>query len=253
MMTDFERNIKDPSLSVVSDLSFQNRPLLMAFGGIYGALGIPPFEFYGLTKNLKVNKIYLRDLSQTWYHSGLPGISNSIDETTSFLKRTIHASEVKNVVVMGNSMGGYAAILFGILIQADIIHAFSPPTSIADEKYIRHKKKALRVKKNFPNKYFDLKNLIKSNNYYGSIHIYYDAKDKIDSKHAMHLKRSKNIELHSFVGGGHGLIRELKDSGQLRKIITSSFNNQPNQVKDTDRKQSCSFFAKLLGARHGNR
>jgi hypothetical protein len=79
-MSDFEKNIKNPNLSLVSDLSFQNRPLLIAFGGIYGALGIPPFEFYSLTKNIDVNKIYLRDLSQTWYHSGLPGLSDSIDE-----------------------------------------------------------------------------------------------------------------------------------------------------------------------------
>lgn len=251
MISDFERNLKDPNLSVVSDLSFQNRPLLMAFGGIFGALGIPPFEFYRLTKNLNVNKIYLRDLSQTWYHSGLPGISNSIDETTSFLKRSIHASDVTTVVVMGNSMGGYAAILFGVLIHADIIHAFSPPTSIGDEKYIRHKEKVRKVKKKFSTKYFDLKNIIKLNKYNGVINIYYDAKDKIDTKHAKHLKRSKNIALHSFLGGGHGLIKILKDSGELHRIITSSLTNNPKKVTDT--MQGRSIFFKLFGARFGNR
>ena len=224
----------------------------MAFGGIFGALGIPPFEFYSLTKNLSVNKIYLRDLSQTWYHSGLPGISNSIDETSSFLKRTINESDVTNVVVMGNSMGGYAAILFGVLIQADIIHAFSPPTSIGDEKYVRHKKKVRMVKKNFSNKYFDLKKLIKLNKYHGTINIYYDAKDKIDTKHAIHLKRSKNIALHSFLGGGHGLVKRMKDSGELHRIITSSLNNEPKKVTNTHTKQRFSFFAKLFGARYGN-
>ena len=148
-------------------------------------------------------------------------------------------------------MGGYAAILFGILIDADIIHAFSPHTSIGDEKYIRHKKKVRKVKKNFSTQYFDLKNVIKLNKYNGVINIYYDAKDKIDTKHAKHLKRSKNIALHSFFGGGHGLIKILKDSGDLHRIITSSLTNKPKKVTDT--KQGRSIFVKLFCSRFGNR
>jgi hypothetical protein len=75
MTTEFEKNIKDPNLSVIIDLSYKDRPLLIAFGGRLGALVMPPFEFFNLTKKMDINKIYLRDISQTWYHSGLHGIS----------------------------------------------------------------------------------------------------------------------------------------------------------------------------------
>lgn len=53
MMEEFERKIKDSNLSAAMDLSYKNRPLLIAFGGIYGTLGYPPFEFFNLTKKIE--------------------------------------------------------------------------------------------------------------------------------------------------------------------------------------------------------
>lgn len=74
MAANFEDDVNDPELSAVIDLLHPGRPLLIAFGGIVGSLVIPPYEFFNLTRGLDINKIYLRDHSQTWYHSGLPGI-----------------------------------------------------------------------------------------------------------------------------------------------------------------------------------
>ncbi len=224
MTTEFERNINDHETSVAIDISYQDRPLLIAFGGIAGAMGIPPFEFFNLTRDLDINKIYIRDLSQTWYHSGLPGISKNIDETASFLKRTINESSIEKVIVIGNSMGGYAAILFGMLIQADVIHAFAPHTNISDEKFIRYKKQIRNVHATFSNAYFDLNELLKFNNSQIDIHLYYDVNDPIDEMHIKNLKYLCNVTSHAFNGGGHDLIRVLRDAGILQKIIISSFN-----------------------------
>ena len=252
MTTEFERNIKDPNLSAIIDISYQDKPLLIAFGGISGPIGMPPFEFFNLARNLDVNKIYLRDLSQTWYHSGLPGISKNIDETASFLKGKIDESGADKVVVVGNSMGGYAAIIFGILIKADIVHAFSPHTFIKDANFIRSKEQIRNVHNNFYNKYFDLYEVMKLHNNLGEFNIYYDSKDKIDKKHAMHLNSSQNITLHSFRGGGHCLIKVLRDSGELQNIVISSFNGAPYKAINADTNKSHSLLAKIFGAGYGN-
>jgi len=37
---------------------------MIAFGGLRGNMGVLPFEFFKLTKGLKVNKIYPRDIKQ---------------------------------------------------------------------------------------------------------------------------------------------------------------------------------------------
>jgi len=234
MTTEFEKDIKNPDLSTIIDLSYQDRPLLIAFGGIAGALGIPPFEFFNLTRKHDVNKIYLRDLSQTWYHSGLPGVSKSIDDTATFLRRKIDDTGVNKVVVIGNSMGGYAAIIFGILIKADIVHAFSPQTFINDDNFIRSKKQIQNVHNNFSDKYFDLGEVIKLHSNLGKFNIYYDFNNKLDKKHARHLKRSRNVKLHPFIGGGHLLIKTLRDSGELHNLIISSFNDSPDTPVNSD-------------------
>lgn len=81
MKTAFERDIQNPNLPAIVELSSREKTLIIAFGGIAGALGIPPFEFFNLTKSLDVNKIYLRDFSQTWYLSGIPELFENIIRT----------------------------------------------------------------------------------------------------------------------------------------------------------------------------
>lgn len=199
---------------------------------------------------MNANKIYLRDHSQTWYHSGLSGISKSIDQTAHFLRRKIDEALVSKVIVIGNSMGGYAAILFGILLKADIVHAFSPHTFIHNEKYIRSKEQIRNVHNNFSNEYFDLGRVIKTHNNIGELNIYYDSKNKRDKKHAMHLKRIQNITFHSFSGGGHRLIKLLKESGELNDIILSALNGDASKkTVSSDSKKRRSFLSKLFSTR----
>ncbi len=235
--------------SAIIDLYDKEKPLLIIFSG-FGDFITMPFEFSNITKKLDVNKIYLRDFSRTWYHSGLFGISKSIDETAFFLKRKIDESGANKVVVLGNSMGGYAAILFGILIKANIVHAFAPQTFLDNVDYLKlitkNDRKIRDLHNNFSNQYFDLKNVIQLHNNLGEFNIYYDSNNEIDKKYAMHLKSSKYVRLHPFCGGGHALIRVLRDSGELQKIIIASLNNThyvPNKDINASIKKNHSCIA----------
>lgn len=229
MTTNFNVNLQDINLSVVEDLSYPGRPLLIAFGGMAGSLGLPPFEFFNVTQDLAVNKIYMRDLSQTWYHSWILGISKNIDETTSFLQNKIYESGTSKVIVAGNSMGGYAALIFGILIRANVVHAFSPHTNLNQLKLIRNKTKMINVHNNYTNEYFDIKKVMKSHKGLGMFNLYFDSANMMDSKNARYLKWFRNVTLHSFAEGGHQIARVLRDSGELRNIIISSLNDVPSK------------------------
>jgi len=224
MTAEFENNIKNAESPIAMDLSYPDKPLLIAFGGMAGKISIPPFEFFNFTADLDVNKIYIRDLSQTWYHAGIYGITEDIDETAAFLKKIINESGSERVVVFGNSMGGYAAILFGVLIRADIVHAFVPQTFINNLFYVISRDKLLFTQNNFPCEYFDLKEVIQNHNSLPDINIYYDEFSEMDRIHAMHLSTLNNVKLHQYRDGQHSLVRLLRDSGELNKIIVSSLN-----------------------------
>ncbi len=55
----------------VKDFSSKQPHLLIAVGGGFGGLAIPPFEFFNLAKELPIKKLFIRDLDTLWYHRGL--------------------------------------------------------------------------------------------------------------------------------------------------------------------------------------
>jgi hypothetical protein len=247
MTISFEDKMNDPGLALIEDISRMGKPLLIAFGGIYGDVGIPPFEFVNLTREIDVNKIYLRDLAQSWYHSGLQGLSGNIDETAEFLKRKVATSGADRVVLIGNSMGGYAAILFGVLINADVVHAFSPQTCIGEAGIIRSKAQLRKVQNNFSDRYFDLKELISSHAGPGEFNIYFNRNSGLDKKHALHLQGMENVTLHAFRWFGHELVKAMKDSGELRAILIASFSDTPGENTAAVNGKCRSLMARLLG------
>ncbi|MGZ8955823.1 MAG: YqiA/YcfP family alpha/beta fold hydrolase, partial [Methylovulum sp.] len=107
--------------------------LYFFFGGIAGNIAMPPFEFYSASKIMNENKIFIRDFSQTWYHRGLRNISKDIDTTVTFLQKEINELKPEKVYFVGNSMGGYAAILFSMLLKQGDAIAFAPQTFLSPE------------------------------------------------------------------------------------------------------------------------
>ena len=222
MSNSFETELRDRERPIALDLGHEHRPLLVAFGGMMGGLMIPPFEFFHLTKGLDINKIFIRDLDQCWYHAGLPGVSNDIEGTAAFLRHKIDEQGIQRVVFVGNSMGGYAAILFGILVGADLVHAFVPHTSLNDPELVRSKDRLQYLHENFADGHFDLKKFIERRRPSTCIHVHFGGQNEMDTKHALHLEHCRHVFLHAYPHRGHPLVRGLRDSGKLHKILLAS-------------------------------
>lgn len=206
--------------------------MIIAFGGIYGALGMPPFEFFNITSDLDANKIYIRDLYQSWYHRGIPRIAKNIDDIAKYIMQELKRYLQKQLIVCGNSMGGYAAMLFGFLLNADIVHAFSPQTFISKGKRTFYGdnrwKKEIEVTYEAMNAspaYFDIKEPLSGKAVKTEFHIYYSCMDRLDKIHAERMKDNPRIILHPYKDLGHGVVRHLKETGQLREILLSSLHS----------------------------
>ena len=157
-----------------------------------------------------------------------------MEETVDNLKGIIKDAGVKRVVTFGNSMGGYACTLYGYLMEVDEIHAFAPTTVVGPVKRImlldgrvwQHHIRLYRHPKTHWN-LFDLKKLV---NPKVKLNIHYDGDYRPDRWHAKYLyKKNKNIHLHPYhIGGGHRVIRNLKQSGDLKRILTEAQTGIPN-------------------------
>ncbi len=124
----FPRALADDDVPMSIDMSDPSSTLLIAFGGMRGRIGMPPFEFLKLTGEIPVKRVFVRDLRQAWYHAGLPPNGRGLLSVAEELRGVMAGENVTRLVVAGNSAGGYAALIFGRLLGADVVLSFAPQT-----------------------------------------------------------------------------------------------------------------------------
>lgn len=198
--------------------------LIITFGGIRNGVGIPIFEFKKiLTEYENFDQIFIRDTQQMWYHNGIVDYADNIDELKFNLNSII--STYNKVIFIGNSMGGFIAILLGVLLNVDTVLAFSPQTFIDKFRrfYFNDKRWSKQIlnlyKNNINNKYYNLKLVLKKSEYDTSINLIYSSIDRLDKIHATRLNSLTSVKLKGFDFGGHSLVSDLKHKNILRQIL----------------------------------
>jgi hypothetical protein len=172
--------------------------LVVSFGGYAKQMGgILPFEFLNfLQKNFPtVDKLFYIDKHRNSYHKGIKKISTNIPETVKYLSNKVKT--YKSVTFIGNSSGGYAAILFGSLVEnVQKVIAFIPQT-------ILHEKNKTC--------YTNLRTVINSTTQY---HIYGD----LSATGTHHISHCENIEHFPNVNVTRMEtvnLKNMKESGEL--------------------------------------
>lgn len=227
MDQNFQELLSDPKKSVVTDYSVDSDIMLIAFGGMNSRMGMPPFEFFNLTQDYPVKKIFLRDLRQSWYQRGLPQVGANANAVLKYLQTEIAQHQLQKIVITGSSAGGFAALLFGYLLKVDLVLSFAPQTCIDTHTCFvlgdnRYRKQIIKLYQ-YPHgqhKYYNLSKLFKSDHdLQTQFHIYFDQNCGLDVRHANTLKNHPNVELHPYQEGGHGMIKILKETGELKQIL----------------------------------
>jgi hypothetical protein len=219
--------------SVEIEISTTGSSLYFFFGGIVAGIAMPPFEFYNSSKILEHSKIFFRDFNQCWYQNGIPDIGGNIHSIKNYIRKQTEAIKPENIYFVGNSMGGYAAILFAALTGKGEAIAFAPQTFISphlrlfygDRRWSRqiintYKKSTLKRKA------WDLKKVLRNSRGKHKISIFVSKDDQLDYIHANRIKNIPCVHIHEFHGGGHGIVKLLRDRGDLPNIMSGSYPDQ---------------------------
>jgi hypothetical protein len=201
-------------------LEEQSPTLLVAFGGLNRRLGMPPFEFMRLIGDMPIKRAFIRDPRQAWYHRGLPGYGDGLEGSRAAVERILATPGIERTVFVGVSAGGYAALLFGGLLGADVVLAFSPQTTIdvralhalGDRRWDDHLR-PLEKAGLLDRRWLDLTGLPPGPEY----RVYFDEELELDRRHAERLKGI--ARLYRFGGGGHQLVQQLRDNGALGHVL----------------------------------
>ena len=141
-------------------------------------------------------EIYIRDIYKCWYYKGINSTISNVEKLKEFLKKLTDGFEGR-VVTVGSSAGGYAAVLFGILLQAEKIFCFSAQFDI--EQQLRNLDR-INYNKNYV--YATLTNLIKKSTV--PIFYFYPCKSEMDITQCQYVKNIENVTIFPIKSKLHG-------------------------------------------------
>jgi pimeloyl-ACP methyl ester carboxylesterase len=217
------------------DMSRDSHTLLIAFGGMRGELGIPPFEFFKATAGFPIKRLFVRDLSQAWYHRGIPGCGPTIGETAESLKRLIAEHDVDRLVVAGTSAGGYAALVFGTLLGAETAICFAPQTvldldtlaSMEDHRWDAQVEE-LMADGGLDPRWTDLRSALPEARCADTRYeLHFDPSFPPDRRHCERLSGLEGVLLRPREKGGHNIARDMRDAGELEPLLRTALDPAP--------------------------
>ncbi|WP_415402744.1 hypothetical protein [Tateyamaria sp. SN3-11] len=187
---------------------------LVAFTGIghsLGGLAVQRPEFLSLCSLGKV--LWVTDKKRTW------GNGIDIDQMVSTIAE---ATCGKTVFAIGNSMGGFLAILMSRLIGARRVLAFSPQWSVSPDIVPDETRWAEFTRHIAHFHYPDLSEAFADDCHYAVIcgdH----PKEQLHTQF-FNAHRSDTVEVHELLGETHNVALALKERGILGRMLIDYFN-----------------------------
>jgi hypothetical protein len=197
---------------------------LLGFGDVEPAPATVPFEFFNIVSALPVGKVFVRDLDQIFYQKGVRGLGRTVGEVCDGLRNLLSGAE--RVVFVGQSSGGYAAILYGCLMGVDEVLAFSPQTFLTrTQRRLHHDNRwpdlIAQINRLHPVRrhHLDLRKVLRRHASPTRVSIYFGAKNGDDRAHARRLEGLPNVTLHPWATASHAVARRMREEGVLRPVL----------------------------------
>lgn len=221
----FMEQVAHPSLGIAKDFETPSDTLLIAFGGLAQSIGMPPFEFFGLTREIDVKKLFCRDFARAWYHYGIDGCGSSLDEAIEGIQELVTASKATRAVAVGTSTGGYAALVFGRYVeQVEEVHAFAPQTHLDLEWRRRHGEtlaqealEALHASGRLLARYSDLAPLLADDD--ATTYFVHTGTRPPDRAYAEHVAHAPGVSVVQHDVVEHNVAAALRSTGELKPLL----------------------------------
>jgi hypothetical protein len=161
------------------------------------------------------------------------GLGSNVDEIAISLRKLIEKIEPSRVITIGQSMGAYAAIMFGQLLKVDRILAFGTLSFLEPEKMreiddtrwlLSSEQLAVEGLKV---KYFDLLQLCQNSCDRPDLRIFYGQKPDPDTKgevnlddfHARRMAVLPNCTIYPHADSGHAIVQYLIDNKSIDRLL----------------------------------
>jgi hypothetical protein len=166
------------------------------------SMPLPVFDRYLAT--LDLTAIYLKDFQRLRYLQGIPSLSENYQGTMAALRDILSHLGVKRLCTIGNCVGGFAAIRYGVELCADRILTFGTPTYLSPDPLAplepaRHFMRN-RLAANVPSEMLDLRPFLEARQHNAQIELFYEEEDPVSRIHTFHLSDLPGVRFHPLPG-----------------------------------------------------
>jgi hypothetical protein len=206
--------------------------LIIAFTGRQRALHVPVYEFFETTKVLGYSRILLLDKYGMYYHHGIDRKRPDWPSLIDYLKKEMDQLRPKQVLCVGSSAGGYAAIVAGHHLRVDYVHAFAPQTLIVSGiRGIRHgrfplSRLRLTVSRRTRRDLFDLASMLRDSNEKTTYFVHYSSGHAIDRGYAEGIAGVSSVVTLGYPCDAHAITVFLGKKGFLGKVLDIANQNR---------------------------
>lgn len=197
-------------------------PTLLAFAGMGHGLQMPIAEFAGVLAPLAVNVLFVKDLAQCWYQHGIRGLGPSPAAAAAALRDVLPGGSSLAGTV-GTSSGATAAILFGVLLEAPTMLAFSPRTLIDADAVIRWREAIPGLPDiDLDAPTADLRQILQAHAH-GRVVVQYGAENANDAAQVDRIRALPGVEVVALPTDWHPSAAWLRDAGRLGPTLAETF------------------------------
>lgn len=207
--------------------------LVVSFTGWTDDAQKEKFAFRDLCRRLGYRHILLRDPLRLAYFGGIPGAFPSYGSLLAGLGDEVRRVGAKNAIFIGESLGGFAALLLGHELGVGSVHAFAPFTcfnvleflgkgSLNDLKMYRRELLHLHTRAFRHRRLFCLRHVLSSDNGVTRSFVHASAGRNIDRLQALHLQGRPRVDVVLHDDGEHLIALHLVRQRTLEAWVRST-------------------------------
>lgn len=194
--------------------------MLFVFTGAAHQFGGPLRVIHQWFRRLGVSVVYLFDMDWTYYLGGIGGLSGSIEGATAAMKEIAQNAGATSLRCLGNSGGGFGAILYAAHLAASRTLAFSPPTAIRESLEAVTRKVPQTREMATGSGAIELRAVYERSRIGGEYRVYYPEQNEHDRSEALNLASLPGFDLRPLPGvRNHNLIPHLVSTGQFEREL----------------------------------
>jgi tetratricopeptide (TPR) repeat protein len=191
---------------------------VLVFTGTNDELSLPLPLFDRYLAALNLTTIYLKDFNRLRFLQGIRSLSDDYAGTIQALRKMVNHLGVTRLCAIGNCVGGFAAIRYGVELGAHRILAFGSPTFSSNDPLMNMEEgrrfMRTRLEAKVPSEMTDLKPFLESRRHSSRIELFYEEQDPRDRMNALRLSGLTGVTLHSQPELSYRVLRRLARSHQ---------------------------------------